>query len=116
MRAVRTPGTLSRDRLPRGGTAIELLRRIGLGLLVAVVTGIGAAFGFAIVLAIVDLYLAGHGRPTLARPWIERPAWGVHLSRADVIMLAGSTVLALGAGVAAAVAWKPARGRQAIDQ
>lgn len=79
------------------------LQRIALGLVVGLGVAVVSAFGFAIVLALVDLYRSGHGLPTLARPWIEAPAWGVHLSRADVIMLSGSAVLALGTGIAAAV-------------
>jgi len=80
--------------------------------LVACVTGIGAAFAFAVGLAVLDLYLAGHGSPTLSRPWIDRPARGVHLGRADVILLAGSALLALGAGIAVAAGRTPVRERK----
>ena len=49
--------------------------------------GLGTAIVVAIALAVVDLYLSGHGLRPLGTPWDEWPAAGVHLSRADVILL-----------------------------
>ena len=84
-------------------------RRIALSLAVGIGSGIAAAFVLAITLAVVDLWLAGHGHPPLSRPWLDVPEWGVHLSRADVILLAGIVVAALGAGGVVAFCWRPAR-------
>jgi hypothetical protein len=60
--------------------------------------GIAAAAAVlaAVVLAIADLYITGHGGASLARPWIS---WGdlVQLSRADVILWSCALVAA-GAG------------------
>lgn len=64
------------------------------------VAGLLAAVAGAIVLGIVDIYLAGHGRAILGRPWIDRTF--VHLSRADVILIGVSSVAAL---LAARMGW-----------
>ncbi|MEA2624386.1 MAG: hypothetical protein QOD06_431 [Candidatus Binatota bacterium] len=60
----------------------------------------GASFAAAVVaaitLAVTDLYVTGHGHPSLMRAWIDWEAGGVHLSRADVGILA----VAMAAGVA----------------
>jgi hypothetical protein len=61
--------------------------------------GFGTAILAAIALALVDLYLSGHGLRPLGSPWLDWPAAGVHLSRADVILL-GAVQLA------AAVTWR----------
>ena len=57
--------------------------------------GAGLAFGIfvAITLTVVDLYLAGHGRPQLGAPWLDVARVGIHLSLADVVFL-GATLLA----------------------
>jgi hypothetical protein len=61
----------------------------GLGrvVLIPLAAALGAGVLTALVLAIVDLYVTGHGNASLTRPWLE---WGaiVQLSRADVILLA----------------------------
>ena len=44
---------------------------------------VGVAIGAAIVLAIADIYLAGHGHASLSRDLISWPAAGVSLSFAD---------------------------------
>jgi hypothetical protein len=67
-------------------------------LLLSLLAGFGAAIVAAILLAVVDLYLSGHGLRTLGGPWLDWSAAGVHLSRADVLLL-------VAAGLAAAVAW-----------
>lgn len=51
----------------------------------AAASAFGAAVIAAIALAVLDIYLTGHGRPSLMRPWIEWPAIGVHLSRAGLV-------------------------------
>jgi hypothetical protein len=53
---------------------------------------------FAIVLALADISATGHGRPTIAERWLDWTALGVHLSRADALMLGASAI-------AAAIAW-----------
>lgn len=78
------------------------LRRYGLSILGAAAAGLAAAVLLAVVLAVVDIYLSGHSRPTLSRPWIELPDWGIFLSRADVVLLAGALMAALAAGLALA--------------
>jgi hypothetical protein len=50
----------------------------------------------AIALTVADLYLAGHGKPTLGRPWLDIDGPGVHLSRADVLFFVAAV---LGAGL-----------------
>jgi hypothetical protein len=66
---------------------------------VRLLISLGAGFGIAVLVAIaftvVDIYLAGHDRPLLGRPWIDLDALGIHLSRADVAILL-SGVLATG--------------------
>jgi hypothetical protein len=65
---------------------------------VAAAAGISfaAAVIVAIVLAVTDMYLTGHGHPSLMRAWIDWEAGGVHLSRGDVVIL----VVAAAAGLA----------------
>jgi hypothetical protein len=62
----------------------------------AIVAGFSVALGCAITLAVVDIYLAGHGRATLGRPWIDGAL--VHMSRADLILCFVSIGSALIAG------------------
>jgi len=66
---------------------------------------LGASFGAAVlaavVLAIVDLYVTGHGQPSLMRPWIDWPEAGVHLSRGDIVMYLAACLAGLGAWYAA---------------
>lgn len=78
---------------------VTVLRRYGLSIVGGMATGIGAALLLAVALAIVDIYLSGHGHPTLSRRWIEIPEWGISLSRADVVLLAGSSIAAVAAGI-----------------
>ena len=71
----------------------------------AVVTFV-TSFVTAIALAVVDLYLTGHSRPSLMRPLLERPAIGVRLSAGDIILM----LISLGAGAGAGtLLWR--RGR-----
>ena len=55
--------------------------------LVVGASGFLAALLAAVVLAVADLYVTGHGGPSLARPWLS---WSpvVELSRADVVLWA----------------------------
>jgi hypothetical protein len=72
---------------------------------IRVVLALGAGFGAAvlaaIVLAILDRYLTGHGYPSVLRPWIEWPAAGVHLSVGDVVMYLAACLAGLGTWFAA---------------
>jgi hypothetical protein len=68
-------------------------------LALALLAGLGTGVVVAIALAVVDLYLSGHGLRTLDRTWLEWPAAGVHLSRTDVILL-------VSAGLVAGIAWR----------
>lgn len=63
---------------------------------VTIVAGFGVAVGCAVALAVIDIYLAGHGRATLGRPWIDDSL--VHMSRADCILCFVSPAAALTAG------------------
>jgi len=63
-------------------------------LLISLVAAFGVAVLVAIVLTVVDLYLAGHGKPPLGRPWLDLDNVGVHLSRADVMFLLASVLTA----------------------
>lgn len=73
-----------------------MAKQLILTLLGSIVAGLGAAAGCAITLAVIDIYLAGHGRATLGRPWIDGAF--VHLSRADVVLCIFSLGTALIAG------------------
>lgn len=68
-------------------------------LLLSLIAGLGSAVLVAIVLAIVDLYLTGHGFQSLSGPLLDWPNVGVHLSLADVIFW-GAAVFA------AAITWR----------
>ena len=75
-----------------------VFRRISLALLVGVATAVLSA----IVIAIIDMYLSGHGHDSLTREWLTWSAAGVHLSIGDVIVL--GTVL-----MGAALTWRLCR-------
>lgn len=68
-----------------------------LRLLLSLLAGLGSAIVAAIALAIVDLYLTGHGYPSPRAPLVDWP--GIHLSLADMIFLAT-------AALAAAITWR----------
>ena len=63
---------------------------------VRVVVSLGAGLGFAVLvavaLAVVELYLSGHGRTPLSAPLIDWPPLGVHLSWADVVLLGAAVI------------------------
>lgn len=53
--------------------------------LLAVVSAFGAALATAVILAVADIYVTGHGGTSLMQPWISwRPI--VDLSPADVLL------------------------------
>jgi hypothetical protein len=72
----------------------RLLRPWWVRLLASLAAGFGTAILAAIALAVVDLYLSGHGLRPLTTPWVEWPAGGIYLSRADVILL-GAVLVAV---------------------
>ncbi|HEV8095887.1 MAG TPA: hypothetical protein VGP71_09180 [Burkholderiales bacterium] len=74
------------------------MKRIARRLMLTVTACVATAFLSAIALAILDLYLVGHGHAGLMRESISWPAAGVHLSAGDVITLSL-------ASLAAALAW-----------
>lgn len=59
--------------------------------LLAAAVGIATAFVVVVPLAIADLYLSGHGRPTLSRPIA-----GTAASWADLVLLASVALAAIG--------------------
>ena len=66
--------------------------------------GLASALAVAIVIAVVDLYLVGHGLGPLNAPLLNWATAGVHLSLADLIFLAAATL-------AAATTWRCTAGR-----
>jgi hypothetical protein len=74
-------------------------KRLLVTVVVALAVGSGVALVTALLLALADIYLAGHGRPTRGRPWIDGAF--VHMSRADVILCCVSVVSVVVAGGAA---------------
>lgn len=76
-----------------------LFKRFMLGLFAGSLAAFAVAFALAIILGLVDIYLSGHGLLPLSRPWLAYPDWGIHLSRADVILLAGAFIALLTTGV-----------------
>ena len=75
---------------PLGRMTSGLLRWTRL-LVLAAVAAIGASVFAAVALAIVDLYVTGHGGLSLGRPWIS---WSsvLELSRADVLVLVAAAL------------------------
>ena len=61
--------------------------------------GMASALVVAILIAVVDLYLVGHGVAPLNAPLVNWATAGVHLSLADLIFLAA-------AALAAAITWR----------
>jgi len=72
-------------------------------LLLSFGAGVGSAVLVAVAVAIVDIYLTGHGMTPLNRPLLDWSTGGVHLSVGDVLFL-GAAVLA------AAVTWRRTSG------
>jgi hypothetical protein len=56
--------------------------------------GLGTALVTAIALTVLDLYLSGHALGTITGPLLDWPALGLHLSLADVLMLAAAALAA----------------------
>ncbi len=56
--------------------------------------GLGTALVVAMVLVVLDVYLTGHALGTISSPLVDWPAFGVHLSLADLLMLAAAAVAA----------------------
>jgi hypothetical protein len=69
--------------------------RVGARLAVTAATVFVAAVLAALAVTIADLYLTGHGYASITREFISRPAWGVHMSIGDLVMLGAA--LAAGA-------------------
>jgi hypothetical protein len=112
MRLERPHGSRTSSRRPsvRYTPALQQIERSALAwlppecarwarLLVSLGAGLGAAVLVALALTIVDLYLAGHGQPLLSRPWLDVEGLGVHLSRADAVLL-------LAAVLGSALTWR----------
>lgn len=59
-------------------------------LAVCVIAAIATTFAVAIVAAIVELYLTGHGYSSVTGEIIHWSAGGVHLSAADIVLLIAS--------------------------
>lgn len=74
-------------------------------LFLCLVAGLVSAVPVAIALAVIDLYLSGHGLRPLSAPLLDWSAGGVHLSLADLIFL-------VAAALAAAITWRLTAARQ----
>jgi hypothetical protein len=85
---------MARD-FPRREDPMTLFIRFGIVAAVA----FGAALVAAVGVALLDLFLAGHGYGSMSREVIRASSWGVHLSSGDLLMF----IAALGAGQ---VAWR----------
>ena len=57
--------------------------------------GIGGALLMAIVVALLDLYLTGHGYPSATREIISWPAAGIRMSAGDIAVLLAFCAAAL---------------------
>ncbi|MDH3719372.1 MAG: hypothetical protein OES79_14730 [Planctomycetota bacterium] len=79
------------------GTTRNHLITLVLSLAAAAAAGLTTAIAAAILLAILDLYLCGHGLPTLSQTWIDRGP--VQMSWADLIMLTLATMAGVVAGI-----------------
>lgn len=62
----------------------QILRRLIVALSAAIVVALIAT----VALAVLDLYLAGHGYAEIRKESVSWPAAGVHLSIADMLLLA----------------------------
>ena len=78
-------------------------RPLWIRLLLSLMAGLSSAVLVAIAIAVVDLYLTGHGLRPLSTPVVDWPGAGIHLSLADVIFL-GAAVLAT------AITWRRTAG------
>lgn len=74
-------------------------RRWWVRLAMSFAAGLASAVVAAIVIAVFDLYLAGHDVGTLNAPLLDWASAGVHLSLGDLIFLAA-------AALAAAITWR----------
>ncbi len=81
-------------------------RRWWVRLLLSFGAGVASALVVAILIAVVDLYLAGHGMAPLDAPLLNWPGAGIHLSLADLIFLGA-------AALAAAITWRRTSARGA---
>ena len=57
--------------------------------------GIGAAVAAALLVAVIDLYVTGHGYGSITREVVTWEPAGVHLSIGDLAMLATMVVVAV---------------------
>jgi hypothetical protein len=64
--------------------------------LASLIAAAGVAVIAAVALAVIDLYLVGHGLGTIRGPLADWPALGVHVSPADVILLSAAALAAVG--------------------
>jgi len=67
------------------------LARLGL----AVAAAVGAGVVLAVLVALADLYLTGHGYPSITREIITHEPWGAHLSAGDLLLLVGAVTTAV---------------------
>jgi hypothetical protein len=74
-----------------------------LRLVLALAAVVATALTVAIVAALVELYVTGHGHGSIMREVVRWPAAGVHLSVPDIVML-------LAGGAAGILTWRLTRG------
>lgn len=71
---------------------MRIVSRVG----ISAAAGMGAGVVAVIALAVIDLYLSGHGHDSITREMISWEPGGVHLSVADLALL---LVVLLAAGL-----------------
>lgn len=64
-------------------------------LAVSLLAGLRGAVVSAVTLAVIDLYLSGHGFRTLNRSWPVWPRAGISLNPAGIIFVAATVLSAL---------------------
>jgi hypothetical protein len=69
---------------------MSMLVRLG----ISTAAGMAAAVAAALLVTVLDLYLTGHGHPSVTREVLTWEHAGVHLSIADVGMLMTGIVVA----------------------
>jgi hypothetical protein len=70
---------------------LSVLYRLGL----SAAAGLGAAVLMAIIIAVIDLYLVGHGHGSITREIFTLAQAGVHLSIGDLAMMIAAIAVAV---------------------
>lgn len=74
------------------------MKQLVLRSIVALCAAVVAAIVATVAIAVVDLYLVGHGHASLLRESIAWPAAAVYLSVGDLILIGAALLAATGGG------------------